>query len=164
VAANTIGWGTGPIPVKQDLQDTHAVKDESIGNPVYLLRHLGCFGRVTWDVVSRRLLIGGIMCHALPFASAGGLVKALLLTTLVLCIPLFALSYWLFRPRLMVLRNRLALALKITGVLYLTIIVYRLVTSDIRTEQLQTAGLSLAFFGTIWVAAWAITRLVPGKR
>jgi hypothetical protein len=92
------------------------------------------------------------------------LVKGLFLTTLVLCIPLFALAYWLFRPRLMVVRDRLALALKITGVLYLAIIAYRMATSDISTEQLQTAGLSLAFFGAIWVVAWAITRSAPGRR
>ncbi|HEX2923356.1 MAG TPA: hypothetical protein VHS28_04940 [Chloroflexota bacterium] len=91
-------------------------------------------------------------------------MKAFVLTTLILCIPLFALAYWLFRPKLMTVRDRLATAIKITGVLYLAIIGYRLVTSDITPEQLRTAGLSLLFFGGIWVVVWLITRSMKGKR
>jgi hypothetical protein len=94
----------------------------------------------------------------------GEALKAFVLTALVLCIPLFALAYWLFRPRLMVVRDRLATAIKITGILYVAIIAYRLVTSDISPEQLQTAGLSLLFFGGIWVAVWLITRSASRKR
>ncbi len=91
-------------------------------------------------------------------------MKGIILTTLVLCIPLSALAYWLFRPRLMVVRDRLATAVKITGILYLAMIGYRLVTSGITPEQLQTAGLSLLFFGGIWVAVWLVTKSVPRKR
>lgn len=85
-------------------------------------------------------------------------MKGLILTTLILSLPLLGLAYWLFRPRLALLRARLSLALKVTGVLYVALVGYRLATSDINQEQLKVAGLSLAFFGGVWVIAWLVTR------
>ncbi len=90
-------------------------------------------------------------------------MKGLLLTTIILSVPLAGLAYWMFRPKLLVVRTRLNRALKVAGILYLAIIVYRFATSDITSNQLGTAALSLAFFGGIWVIAWVITRSLANR-
>ncbi len=90
-------------------------------------------------------------------------MKGLILTTIVLLVPLAGLAYWLFRPRLLILRTRMALALKVVGVLYLAMIIYRLSTSGISQEQLQVAGLSMAFFGGVWAIAWLVTRSLANR-
>ncbi len=91
-------------------------------------------------------------------------MKGLILTAIILSVPLGGLLYWLYRPRLFVLKTRLGRALKVAGVLYLAIIAYRLSTSSITPEQLQVAGLSLAFFAGVWVVAWIITRSLASRR
>ncbi len=85
-------------------------------------------------------------------------MKGLLLTTIILSVPLAGLAYWMFRPRLLLVRTRLGRALRVAGILYLAIVGYRLATSSVTSDQLEAAGLSLAFFGGVWVIAWIVTR------
>ncbi len=90
-------------------------------------------------------------------------MKGLILTTIILSVPLAGLAYWMFKPRLLVLRARLNRALKVAGILYLAFIAYRLATSSVTHEQLQVAGLSLAFFGGVWLVAWVVTRALANR-
>ncbi len=82
-------------------------------------------------------------------------MKSLLITLLVVLAPVVWL---LFRPRLAVVKTRLGTAMRIVGPLYLAIIVVRLVTSPLSENQLELAGLSVAFFAGLWVVVWLITR------
>ncbi len=91
-------------------------------------------------------------------------MKGLVLTTVILLVPLLGLILWLYRPRLALLRARLSLALKVTAVLYLALIAFRLAASGIDQRQLQVAGLSLVFFAGLWVVAWLVTRNLARDR
>ncbi len=95
---------------------------------------------------------------SLTALESGLKMKGFFLTTIVLLVPLAALGYWMFRPRLAVVQARLSRAFRVAGVLYLAILAFRLARSGVTSNQLDVAGLSLAFFGTIWVIAWIITR------
>jgi drug/metabolite transporter superfamily protein YnfA len=85
-------------------------------------------------------------------------MKGFILTTIILSVPLAGLAYWMFKPRFLVVRARLGRAFKVAGGVYLAIIAYRLATSNISQTQLDVAGLTLAFFGGVWVLAWIVTR------
>ncbi|MGE5619909.1 MAG: hypothetical protein ACM3US_11705 [Sphingomonadaceae bacterium] len=85
-------------------------------------------------------------------------MKGFIYALIVLSVPLLGLAYWLWRPRLQVMRSRMRLAMKATAVVYLAIIVARMATSDVSQEQLQVIGLSAAFFVGLWVVAWLVTR------
>ncbi len=85
-------------------------------------------------------------------------MKNLIVAIIVLWIPLLGLGYWLFRPRFAPVLARFRLAVKVAGVLYVAILGYRLTTSNTTSTQLETAALSFAFFGGLWVLAWIVTR------
>lgn len=85
-------------------------------------------------------------------------MKLLISTLLLLSVPVLLVILRVFSSRLGLLRARLALAVKLLGVAYLVSLAYRLANSDIDHQGLQTAGLSLAFFGGIWLLAWLVTR------
>lgn len=85
-------------------------------------------------------------------------MKLLVSTFVILCIPILAMSLWIYRSRLGYLKARLGMVIKLLAVVYLASIVYQLVNFDLDHHQLQIAAFSLAFFGGIWVVAWLITR------
>ncbi|MHB0869322.1 MAG: hypothetical protein ACYC66_04570 [Chloroflexota bacterium] len=90
-------------------------------------------------------------------------MKGLIYTLLVLSVPLLGLAYWLWRPRLQVVKSRMQLVMKVTAVVYLTIIAARMATSNVSQEQLQVIGLSTAFFLGVWVVAWLVTRSLANR-
>jgi len=85
-------------------------------------------------------------------------MKGFLLTSIALLVPLAGLGYWAYRPRLAAVRSRIGRAMKVTAVLYLGIILYRLAASNMDEVQLETVALVFIFFGGLWLAAWIVTR------
>jgi len=90
-------------------------------------------------------------------------VKLVVGTLIALSMPVALMALWAFRSRMAVLRARLGTAVKLLALLYAVTIAYHLANSEIDQQQLQTAALSLAFFGCVWLVAWLITRSMAGN-
>ncbi|MGI5836701.1 MAG: hypothetical protein ACOX87_09455 [Chloroflexota bacterium] len=90
-------------------------------------------------------------------------MKLLASTLVMLSIPVLAIGLWAYRSRLGYLKNRIGMAIKLLGAVYLASIAYQLINFDMDHYQLKVAAISLAFFAGIWVIAWFITRSMTTK-